>query len=278
MHPSFTVFGTLMSSYAACIAVGAVLGVLLAIFVTRRRYSFNEIDYTTLLVWAFIPSMVGAKLLFFIVELKTFLAHPEMFVTFLRGGSVFLGGVLGALIGVFFGTRRFRWNYIKALDTMIPPICLAHALGRVGCFLGGCCYGRETDSIFGVIYPEGSPAPAGVKLLPTQLFETCFLLIWCAVTMVILLRKKQDSYVSKPGHTLSAYLIGYGAWRFFLEFFRNDRRGSVGALTTSQFISCFLIAGGILLLIFRKPVVSFFEKICVQRKPGKSELRKAKKS
>lgn len=98
----------------------------------------------------------------------------------------------------------------------------------------------------GVCYPEGGFAPSGVKLLPTQLFETAFLLLFTVVLLIILKKSK------KRGTTLASYFIGYGIWRFIIEFFRSDPRGSVGALSTSQFISLFIVALGVIILVLRK--------------------------
>lgn len=126
------------------------------------------------------------------------------------------------------------------LDLMIPSVALAQAFGRIGCFLAGCCYGRETDSWCGVVFTNSDFAPNGVKLLPTQLFMAGgdFLI------MAVLLW-----YASKRpmrGRTSALYLILYSVGRFCIEFLRNDDRGTVGMLSTSQFIAVFTLIVGIL--------------------------------
>jgi len=131
-------------------------------------------------------------------------------------------------------------------------VALAQGFGRLGCFMAGCCYGAETDSVLGIIFPEGGMAPAGVKLWPTQLFSAGgdFLIAGILLATYRKLPHKGD------GGAL--YLLLYAVGRFFVEFFRGDQRGAVGALSTSQFISIFIFAAAIGLLLYnrrRKPKV-----------------------
>ena len=123
---------------------------------------------------------------------------------------------------------------------------IGHAFGRIGCLFAGCCYGMECETPISIVFPVGSAAPAGIPLLPTQILESVFLFLLCAFLVWRLSKQK-------PFGTVSGwYMALYGAWRFTIEFFRNDERGFVGALSTSQFISIFIIAGGIALLLLVK--------------------------
>ena len=108
-------------------------------------------------------------------------------------------------------------NLMFFLNIMIIGIVIAHSLGRVGCFLAGCCYGKETTSILGVTFPKGSTAyflyGPNHNVLPTQLFEAIFLFI----LFIILFFMKKNQFIT--------YLFSYGIFRFILEFFRGDNRG-----------------------------------------------------
>ena len=122
-------------------------------------------------------------------------------------------------------------------------MALAQGFGRLGCFLAGCCYGRVTESSFAIVFKDSAYAPNNVPLLPTQLMSSglnflhFFLLIWLS-------RKSLHD-----GQVGAAYLICYSIGRFVMEFFRGDLiRGSVGSLSTSQFISLFMAAAGLLLM------------------------------
>ncbi|MNT22111.1 Prolipoprotein diacylglyceryl transferase [compost metagenome] len=126
---------------------------------------------------------------------------------------------------------------MQYFDLIIPSVALAQGFGRIGCFLAGCCYGQETSSWFGVVFPENSFAPSGVALIPTQLISSGldFLLFF---VLVFFARKKKVH-----GQVAALYLLLYSAGRFVLEFYRGDIiRGNVGVLSTSQFIAIILFA------------------------------------
>ena len=130
-------------------------------------------------------------------------------------------------------------------------ICLGHQLmalaqgfGRIGCFLAGCCYGKETESVFSVIFQNSEYAPNHVALIPTQLYSSGLDFLHFLLLLLIARNKKED------GQVTACYLIFYSIGRFVIEFFRGDIiRGSVGILSTSQFISIFTGIAGIVLLI-----------------------------
>jgi len=270
MHPYIEIFGRTYPAYGSCIAAGAIMAVFIAMFLTRRKYDFEFVDYVFNLAWIFIAAMAGAKLLYLIVEIKAFIAEPRLFIQFIGGGGVFYGGLIGAAAGAFISSRIRKWNFIAVLDTLCAPAAFAHGFGRVGCFLAGCCFGRETHGPLGIVFPEGSLAPAGVKVLPTQLFEAVFLFLLSGALGLILWRTQ------KTGLSIGVYLTVYAVWRFVIEFFRDDRRGGVGMLSTSQFISLFIFAGGIALLIFRSGLEALFDKI--KMRPTLKEKRAAQRS
>lgn len=133
-------------------------------------------------------------------------------------GIAFLGGLVGGLIGflvLYQVMLRGQISIKTVTDSLVPSILLGHAIGRIGCLFGGCCYGKPC--VFGFAYPPGSPAYAvygDVSLFPAPLVEAILLLILCLLCL----------HLSKMQTEL--YLIGYPAIRFFLEFFRGDDRGT----------------------------------------------------
>ena len=155
-------------------------------------------------------------------------------------GFVVYGGIIGGAITIYAFCRIKKIDMLAYLDLMIPSVALAQAFGRVGCFLAGCCYGRETDSILGVIFTNSDFAPNGVKLLPTQLFMAAGDLVIMAVLLWYARKRPMR------GKTSALYLMLYSIGRFVVEFFRNDDRGTVGMLSTSQFIAIFVLAAGLL--------------------------------
>ena len=141
-----------------------------------------------------------------------------------------------------------KLNFLKYFDIVMPSIALAQGFGRIGCFLAGCCYGKETDAWYGMEFNHAVyHNMIGVKVIPTQLimsaanFVHFFLLIWIA---------KKVYQTGKDGVVAGCYLLFYSIGRFLIEFLRDDPRGGVGVLSTSQFISLFIFAAGVVMILF----------------------------
>lgn len=201
-------------------------------------------------------SLFGGRLLFFIVEGDRFHASGLSFWHFWEGGIVFYGGLLFALpFSWIFLPKLYShssWNRTLGLRFMAPAICLGHAIGRIGCFLNGCCYGGFCSFPWSVVYRSPySAAPTGVPLHPVQIYEALFLFIF---GLFLIHRNLNPTRFRKtfPGSDV-LYLLGYGTFRFFNEFFRADPyRGFWGIFSTSQWISVGVIGLGAYLLIKRR--------------------------
>lgn len=167
--------------------------------------------------------------------------------TFKLSGIMFYGGLICGIIAIIpllcIFKENSQYSPVKWLDMLTVPFIVFHAIGRLGCFLGGCCYGRATDGVFGVIFPDNPEA--GIfhydqKVLPTQLFEACGLIV-LAVTLHFIKREK-----------FTAYCFAYPVMRFMLEFLRGDDRGSyLGGLSPSQLLSIIIIVCAVATVIFR---------------------------
>ena len=164
---------------------------------------------------------------------------------FNEGGITFAGGIITGIIMFFIvfplGMKFDKNRAINYMDQVVIGILIAHCFGRIGCFLAGCCYGKETDFFLGIYYSE-----AGTVVHPTQLYEAAFLLISFFVLFFFI----------KKHHT-ELYLISYGIFRILIELLRGDDRGAspFGFLTPSQFMSLVMITGGILIFFLRKRVL-----------------------
>lgn len=245
MHPYLHVFGLSIPSFGVMMLLG-ILAAFALLYATRRRVPFTEDDLLTMAIYAIIGGFVGAKVLYWIVELDRIVADPHFILESLTSGFVFYGALIVGALAIWLFARRRRQPFLGYLDLVAPSFILAQGFGRIGCFLAGCCYGAPCDSPLSVVYPEGVSAPAGVPLLPTQLFEAAFCFLYTAVLVCIFFRQK------RYGTTTGWYFVGYGVWRFIIEFFRSDDRGAVGALSTSQFIGIFIVLAGAALLLVRR--------------------------
>lgn len=230
--------GITVHGYGLMIGIGILCAIMLAHFRAKKRGLSTDIIYSIALL-AMIFGFIGAKLLYCITDLATVLSHPLLILT--GSGFVIYGGIIGAIAANLIYCRYKKVSFLEYFDLLAPSVALAQGFGRIGCFLAGCCYGRETDSFFGICFTNSLFAPNGVKLIPTQLISSAgdFL-----IAGILLLYAKKDR---KKGKTAGLYLILYSVGRFAVEFLRNDVRGSIGPLSTSQFISIFIFLLGMIL-------------------------------
>jgi phosphatidylglycerol:prolipoprotein diacylglycerol transferase len=222
------------------------IGILCALVTAGKRAKKKGLDADfvySLGVVALIFGFIGAKLLYCIVEMNAFFNEPMRILS--GSGFVLYGGIIGGILAAIMYCKSKRVNFFQYFDLTVPSVALAQGSGRIGCFLAGCCYGRETDSAIGIVFHNSSIAPNGIKLIPTQLLSSAgdFLIV-----IVLLLYARKDRKTGKVG---ALYLILYSVGRFIIEFFRNDYRGSIGILSTSQLISLIILAIGTV-LFFRK--------------------------
>lgn len=224
------------------------IGVLLCVWMGMHRAKKHDLNPEAVLDIALIgvsSGFVGAKLLYIIVEFPRFLKDP-LYVLGVEGFVVY-GGIMAGVLAAMLYCRHKKLKFLSYFDLTAPSIALAQGFGRIGCLLAGCCYGRETHSPIGIVFPEGSAAPAGVKLLPTQVISSAgdFLI---AIILILFYKRMKE----KQGYTGFLYMLLYGVGRFLVEYLRNDERGGVGILSTSQFISIFIIIAAIALFIIYK--------------------------
>lgn len=258
MFSSFEIFGRTVPTYSVCAVAGGVFMCLYFILQCRKpRKGFVKIEYQDMLfmlVFAGTAAFIGAKLMFLFTSTnfvwyddRNFWQNAEIWLfQIVTGGMVFYGGLIGAIFGALFYMKKYKTPYAEMFDLGFSGIPLFHAFGRVGCFLGGCCYGMEYHGPISVVYPENNlgGAPAGVELLPIQLIESLANLVLWAVLAAVYRKSKRRWFTS------GLYLVSYGIIRFVLEFFRGDLiRGHIAALSSSQFISIFIVALGVFLII-----------------------------
>jgi len=245
-------------TYGVLVAIGVLVGLTVAAKLAERSGIDSEKAWN-LGVLAILSSIIGAKLLLFINDWDWYAAHPrEIFsLSTLQAGGVFYGGLIAAVAVSVWYIRRHSLPVARTCDAFAPGIAIGHAIGRLGCFAAGCCYGKPTNLPWGVTFTNPlanviSGTPLGVKLHPTELYESAVELINFFLLCWLLKRKKSD------GQVIGAYMFLYGVARFFLEFLRDDpERGSVfgGAMSGTQLISIFLVLlGG--LLWMRRPATS----------------------
>lgn len=232
---SFHVYG-----YGLMIALG-VLAALAVGMKRAPRYGLDPDMIFNLTFLCVIGGFFGAKLLYVITELPSLMKSKSLLED-LSNGFVVYGGILGGILVAWMYCRHKKADFWKYFDLAMPSVALAQGFGRLGCFLAGCCYGKETSSAIGVVFHDSPFAPRDIAVIPTQLLSSAGDFLIAAALILIAKKRPADGSVG------SWYLLLYGVGRFLIEFLRDDPRGSVGVLSTSQFISIFIVAAGMILL------------------------------
>ncbi len=227
--------------YGLMIALGFLSAYSLCVYRGKRRGLSEDILWG-ILCCAIVGGLIGTRILYYIVELPSILKDPSILWDF-KNGYVVYGGIIGGVLAGFLYCRKKKVSFLKYFDLVMPAVALAQGLGRLGCFFAGCCYGRETDAWYGITFHNSKFAPNNVKLVPTQLISSAGDFLICGILLFYAKRNPTD------GRVASAYLILYGFGRFGVEFLRNDYRGNIGWMSTSQLISVVIVAIGVALYL-----------------------------
>jgi phosphatidylglycerol---prolipoprotein diacylglyceryl transferase len=227
----------------------AYLGGLQFSLVRARQRGLDPARVMDLGIYIIISALVGAKLLLVIVDADHFLDNPRDILSLARSGGVFYGGLILAVLVGYWYMWKHQMPTWRIADVIAPGIAFGHVVGRLGCFLAGCCYGHETDVPWAVTFTnplaqENVGTPLGIPLHPTQLYEA-------GAELVILGLLLAFEHKGRPfhGRTFWGYMLVYGLSRFVIEFFRGDPRGMVFAnVSTSQFISLCIVPLSIAML------------------------------
>ncbi len=230
-----TVFEGEIPLYGLMGVVGAAVAAGVAFCLLKKR-DINAFDFMCAAIFIMIGAFLGAKILFILVSLKQIIELRLGFMEIMKGGFVFYGGLLGGFLGVFVYAKAFKKNLMGYLEICATVLPLGHGFGRIGCFLGGCCYGMEYDGWLSYTYTESLnyATPLNVPLLPIQLIEAACLFVLFGVLLSLFLK-------TRKGNVFFIYLISYAVIRFILEFFRGDKERGLLWLSTSQWISIALL-------------------------------------
>ncbi len=234
----FTVYG-----YGLMIAIGVIAAYLSAEFrAKRKKLEYEKIFNLT--IWCAVGGFAGARLLYYITIIDEIIKDPKLLIS--SDGLVVFGGIICGIFAGYLFCKRHKWNFLEYFDLVMPSIALAQGFGRLGCFLAGCCYGVETNSVIGITFTQSQYAINHVDLVPTQLISSGLNFLHFFVLIIIAKRIKVHGVIA------GCYLMFYSAGRFILEFFRGDLdRGNVGSISTSQFIAIFTFLFGLAVVVIQ---------------------------
>jgi phosphatidylglycerol:prolipoprotein diacylglycerol transferase len=254
MHPvlfKLPFFGGIpVYSYGVLVAI-AFLVAIFWVGYDAKRSGLDAKRATDLVFYIILAGILGSRILYIVItEWEPFLKNPIIFFKMWEGGLVWYGGLIAALIVAVIYVRHYRLPVLPYLDCFAPAVALGHAIGRLGCTMAGCCFGKPIghDAWYAMIFPAdvGSFAPPGVALYPTQLMEATAELITFCLLLVVRHYKKFN------GQVIASYLILYGVARFVIEFFRGDMdRGFVipDLISVSQLVSIVMILLGMAMYV-----------------------------
>ena len=240
-------------TYGVFVAAGFFIGFKVLLFYAKKS-SISLILIESLTFLVFVSSVIGARLFYVLISWQEFANNPLDIFKLWQGGLVFWGGFLGSATTVVVFSIKHRISFWKLADIFAPAAAVGHAVGRIGCFFAGCCYGKPTDSFFGVVFPENCLAPSGVGLVPSQLISSCLMVTIFLILVAFWKRKRFD------GQIFLIYAVLFSVGRFFIEFLRGDFRGSlILGVTPTQIVSIVIFVIGAviwnkLLLIKKKSV------------------------
>ena len=256
MHPFLINIGPVhIPTYGTMLALAFVSGIHIAIRLGRRVGvdSALILDFSS---WAIVIAVVGAKVLMVLTMWSYYRDHlGEIFnYATLRAAGAFYGGFLAALFFTIYYVWARKISFWKFADVVAPSVALGTTVTRLGCFSAGCDYGKPTTAPWGVVFTnafahEANGVPLGVRLHPTQLYESLTTLAIFSLLLWWFPRRKRD------GDVFLGYLGLYAVGRFFLEFLRGDEsRGFVfnHLLSTSQFIALMVLAGLAVVFVWRR--------------------------
>jgi len=219
-----------------------------------RREGLDPEDVTNLGVYCALSGLAGAKLLMFVFDWSYYAQNPGQIFTLstLRAGGVFHGGLIVALITAFVYMRKKKLPALKTADVFAPALALGHAIGRLGCFAAGCCWGVACDRPWAVTFtnPDAHSlvgVPLNTPIHPTQLYEAAAELAIFGVLYRLFPKRRHD------GQLIGLYLVLYSVARFLVEFLRHHQQANPwgGPLSSTQWIALGLLVPGIYLL--RRP-------------------------
>lgn len=232
-------------TYGFFVAVGFAVGILTAVKVgkTQGVPSQQVMDMAfVMIVWA----IIGSRLFYVLINFSYYKAHPLDIIKIWQGGLVFSGGLVATAAAMWWHLRRHRLAFWSTGDLWAPSLALGQAIGRFGCFMAGCCYGRPTGSSWGVMFTHPqSLAPLNIPLYPTQMFEA---VSGFAVFLALIFLHGKKKF---EGQVFLWYLILHSTARLFVERFRGDERGLIPGteMSATQLLATLILVGSVVVLL-----------------------------
>ena len=242
MHNRIIIFGMTLPAYGVIAVFGMAIVTLLGIVTVWCRKlsveSFIKLEFV-----GGSAAIIGAKLWDMITNAIEIQGYGISLDSFMDSGLSFYGGLIIGACSVFLTSQMLHLDFGLYAKNLIYLVPLLHGIWKIGCFMGGCCYGIPYNGLGFVIYPEGVKAPAGIEIFPIQLFESGILFIMTAFFFVKGRRKEWK-------YPVLEYIGSYSGIRFCVEFFRWHN--SKWSISIAQIISLVCMAAVMLCICMKE--------------------------
>jgi len=255
MYPDLFSIGPItLHTYGLFVAIGFFVGLM----VTTRLGKSEGFSSQQIMDMGFIiilSAIIGSRAMYIVMNTSYYTHAPLDMLKIWEGGLVFSGGVIGVVLTMLWYVKRHDLPLGKTADLWAPAIAIGQAIGRIGCFMAGCCYGKPTDSIFGVTFsnPNSLARPLHVPLHPTQLYSSISGVVIFMVLLLLYSKKKFE------GQVFLWFLIMHSTARLAIEHFRGDDRGILlsSNMSMTQLVATLILiaAVGILFVVKSKKKV-----------------------
>ena len=211
---NFNIFGYKISTYSFFVGLALIIGIVWFFITVPKKEKVSKDNTFTIVLFALIFGYIGSKVLVLIENLDIIIKDISFIKNLLFTGKSIVGGLIGGYVGVRFIKKRLKIESVRTGNQIAPAIALAMAVGRIGCFLTGCCYGIETNLPIGINFGDG------INRIPTQIIE----IIFCLILFIYLSYKQKKDKNLVPGILFKKLVLYYFIFRFFIEFIRGTSK------------------------------------------------------
>ena len=230
-------FNLSFSLYSLIISLSIIIG-LIFVYINLKEENFSKEQLFYLTIYCLIGIFFGAKYFDYFINIKTYKSF-----NLLSLGLSSYGAIIGILIMLFIFSKQFKKDLFKILYLTIPSMPLIYGIGKIGCFLAGCCYGIEYKGPLNIVYKYSNSAPKGIKLFPIQIIEAIVFII----IFIIFYKKRKNTNKKK---SVGELFIACGTAKFLLDFFRHTHMYQL--ISINQITSIVFIGIGLSLMLSKK--------------------------